>query len=52
MIGVAIDARSQFYPDETRYRYQPLMGQEESLAYNSENWNRVIKDYNLKDLSI
>ena len=52
VIGVAIDARSQFYPNETRYPYQPLMGQEESLIYNSENWNRVIKDYNLKDLSI
>ena len=52
MIGVAIDARSQFYPNEIRYAYQPLIGEEESLAYNPENWNKVIKNYNLKDLSI
>ena len=52
VIGVAIDARSKFYPDETRYPYKPLIGEEESLVFNSENWNRVIKDYNLKDLSI
>ena len=52
VIGVAIDARSQFYPNEIRYAYQPLIGEEESLAYNPENWNKVIKNYNLKDLSI
>ena len=52
VIVVAIDARSQFYPNEIRYAYQPLIGEEESLAYNPENWNKVIKNYNLKDLSI
>ena len=52
VIGVAIDARSQFYPNEIRYAYHPLIGEEESLAYNPENWNKVIKNYNLKDLSI
>ena len=52
VIGVAIDARSKFYPNEARYAYKPLIGEEESLVFNSENWNRVIKDYNLKDLSI
>ena len=52
VIGVAIDARSKFYPDEPPYAYEPLIGEEESLVFNSENWHRGIKDYNLKDLSI
>ena len=29
-----------------------VIGQEGSVAYNEENWARVVKDYNLKDLSI
>ena len=52
VIGVAIDARSQFYPEETSFTYQPLAGREKELAYNPENWAKIIKDYNLKDLSI
>jgi hypothetical protein len=52
VIGIAIDARSQFYAEEPRYCYEPLVGQEGSVAYNEENWARVVKDYNLKDLSI
>jgi ectoine hydroxylase-related dioxygenase (phytanoyl-CoA dioxygenase family) len=52
VVGVAIDARAQFYPDEERFLYQPLVGQEEALRFNDANWQRVIKDYNLNDLSI
>lgn len=52
VIGVAIDARSQFYDDETPFCYQPLAGREKELAYSTETWKRIIKDYNLKDLSI
>ena len=52
VVGLAIDARAQFYPDEARFQYQPLVGQEEALRFNDANWQRVIKDYNLNDLSI
>ena len=52
VIGIAIDSRAQYYPNESSYRYQPLAGHEASVVYNSENWNRIVKDYNLKDLSI
>ena len=52
VIGIAIDSRAQFYSEESRYCYQPLAGKEESVAYNLDNWNRIVKDYNLKDLSI
>ena len=52
VIGIAIDSRAQYYPNESAYRYQPLAGHEASVVFNSENWNRIVKDYNLKDLSI
>ncbi|MDC0067685.1 phytanoyl-CoA dioxygenase family protein [Gammaproteobacteria bacterium] len=52
VISVAIDARSQFYPHETRFDYQPMAGREDELAFTPENWQTIIKDYNLKDLSI
>ena len=52
VIGVAIDARAQYYPEETRYHYLPMAGREQELAFHSENWEKIIKDYNLKDLSI
>ena len=52
VVGVAIDARAQFYPEESRFHYQPLASQEEELRFSDETWQRVIKDYNLNDLSI
>jgi hypothetical protein len=52
VIGIAIDARSRYYPNEEAYIYQPIAGKEEQLLFNQANWLRVIKDYNLKDLSI
>lgn len=52
VIGVAIDARSQFYPEEKRFNYQPMSGREEELRFSSENRQAVIMDYNLNDLSI
>ena len=51
-MGVAIDARAQFYPEEARFTYQPLSGQEEEFRFSDDTWQRVIKDYNLNDLSI
>ena len=52
VVGVAIDARAQFYPEEARFSYQPLSGQEEEFRFSDDTWQRVIKDYNLNDLSI
>lgn len=52
LIAVASDARAQYYPAETRYNYQPMIGREASLRSTPENWQNIVKDYNLKDLSI
>ena len=52
VLAVAIDARAQFYPDETRYRYAPFVGLEDDYRYDDEAYERFIRDYNLKDLSI
>jgi hypothetical protein len=52
VIGVAIDARASYYPDQPRFHYQPLAGEEDQLRFNDATWQRVIKDYNLNDLSI
>jgi hypothetical protein len=52
VVGVAIDARGQFYPEESRFDYQPLSGLEEELRFSDDTWQRIIKDYNLNDLSI
>tara|TARA_Y100000588_G_C14226430_1_gene913360 strand:+ start:463 stop:1569 length:1107 start_codon:yes stop_codon:yes gene_type:complete len=51
VIGRAIEARKQRFPDETPYTYKPLLGSEMDL-----NWNEEAKanmhDYNLLDFSI
>lgn len=52
VISVAIDARAKFYPDETPFSYQPMVGREDDLRCTPENWEKIIRDYNLKDLSI
>ena len=52
VVAVAIDARAQFYPEQPRFQYQPMAGREQALQFNDANWQRVIKDYNLNDLSI
>ena len=52
VVAVAIDARQQFYPNEVRFKYFPMIGREGQLAHSAENWERVIRDYNLHDLSI
>ncbi len=52
VIGVAIDARAQFYEDEVPYYYLPMAGREDSLRHTPENWEKLIRDYNLNDLSI
>ena len=52
VIAVAIDARAQFYSDEQRFNYQPMAGREENLRFSPENWEKIVKDYNLNDLAI
>ena len=49
LIGYAIDARRQRFPDETPYDYKPLAG--ERLVWDHAA-KAEIKDYNLEDLSI
>ena len=52
VIAVAIDARRQRFPEEESYRYQPFLGLEEDFRWNPETYERVIRNYNLKDLGI
>ncbi|MBL6081796.1 phytanoyl-CoA dioxygenase family protein [Belnapia sp. T18] len=52
VIQVAIDARHQAFPHETRFRYQPFVGLEDQFRNTPETYERVIRDYNTKDLSI
>ncbi|MDP6706880.1 MAG: phytanoyl-CoA dioxygenase family protein [Alphaproteobacteria bacterium] len=52
VIAVAIDARRQRFPDEAAFRYQPFQGLEGDFQFNEETVERVIRDYNTKDLAI
>ncbi len=52
VIAVAIDARRQYYPDETAYTYQPFIGREDEYRFNDETFDAVIRDYSTKDLAI
>ncbi len=52
VIAVAIDARRRDRPDETPFAYQPFAGREAEFAHGDESLERVIRDYNTKDLAI
>ena len=52
VIAVGIDARRQRFPDEEPYRYQPFAGLESDFRWSPETYERVIRDYNTKDLGI
>ena len=52
VIQVAIDSRHQHYPNERRYSYKPFAGLEDDFRFNDETFDRVIRDYNTKDLAI
>lgn len=52
VIQVAIDARARNFPDETPYRYAPFAGQEDDFRATPEVLERVLRDYNTRDLSI
>lgn len=51
VIGLAIDARKQRFPNETPYLYAPFADKQESIRW-SEAEQAALKDYNLMDLSI
>lgn len=51
LIMYGIDARSQRFPDETPYRYQPFAGEEPQYRWGPSAL-AAIKDYNLRDLGI
>ena len=52
LISVASDARQQFYPQEKRFEYRPMRGREDELKHTRDNWETIVRDYNLLDLSI
>ena len=52
MIAIAIDARTQRYPNEEPYQYKPLAGFEAENHFNEETREQVVKNYNLLDLHI
>jgi hypothetical protein len=52
LIQVAIDARAQHFEGEKPYVYQPFVGLEDAFRFDAANVQRVVRDYNLKDLSI
>lgn len=52
MIAIAIDARHQRVPQEPRYVYQPLLGEEDANRWTEEACETVVKNYNLLDVHI
>ncbi len=52
VIAVAIDARRQHFPEERPYAYQPFQGLEDEYRWNPATYEKVVRDYNLKDLGI
>lgn len=52
VIAVAIDARHQHRPDESRFTYGPFAGLEDDFRFGDDTVERVIRDYNTRDLAI
>ena len=52
MIALAIDVRAQQYPDEPRYVYKPLAGQEDSNRWSEETRESILNNRSLINLSI
>jgi hypothetical protein len=52
VVAVAIDARRRHRSDEAPYRYEPFAGLEDDFRYGDEAFERVLRDYNTKDLAI
>lgn len=52
VIQVAIDARRQYYLDETSFEYQPFKDVAEQFRWSPETFESVIRDYNTRDIGI
>ena len=52
VIQVAIDARHRAFPNEPAFAYRPFAGLEDEFRFSPEIFDRVIRDYNTKDLAI
>jgi len=52
VIGLGIAARRDAFPHETPYTYQPMVGHEALVANTATNRNRILTDYNTRDLFI
>ena len=52
VIQVAIDARSQVYGDETPFEYQPRKDVADQYRWCPETFDKVIRDYNTRDIAI
>ena len=52
VIAVAIDARAQYYPNETPFSYKLFADKADDYRFNEETFDRVIRDYFNKDLAI
>ena len=50
-IAWGIDARSQHFPNEDRYVYEPFRGLEEQFVWTEETKSNL-RDYNLRDIGI
>ncbi len=52
VIQVAIDARHQAHPTEPSFTYHPFATLQDQFRFTPETFERVIRDYNTKDLAI
>ena len=52
MIAVGIDARQQRYPNERRFDYSPLTGEEHLNVWGDQTRREVVKNYNLLDVHL
>ena len=52
VVQVAIDARRQVYRDETPFVYQPFKDAADQFRWCPETFERVIRDYNIRDIAI
>lgn len=52
VIAVAIDARRRHHPDEAPYRYAPFADLEDQFRFDDDTFDRIIRDYNTRDLAI
>jgi hypothetical protein len=52
LIQIAIDARAQHFQDEVPFRYAPFEELADQFRFDAACFDELVRDYNLKDLSI